>query len=159
QIETKPEPLGVVLVVTPWNFPLSIPAWKIAPAIASGNTAILKSSSDTPYTAMKFMEVIDKSGLPNRDGNYVLNQVKTVKSMIHNKAIKEVTFTGTNKVGNIVYQEADKNMKRCLLEMGGKNPLIVMEDADIEEAVQAAIAGTYGQTGQACTATGRIIDH
>lgn len=159
QIETKPEALGVVLIITPWNFPLSIPAWKIAPAIASGNTAVLKTSSETPYTAMKLMEIIEKADLPEGVVNHVLVPGKTVPKMIQHKAVKAVTFTGSNSVGNRVYQEAAKEMKRCLLEMGGKNPLIVMEDADIDEAVQIAAAGAYGQTGQACTATGRIIVH
>ncbi|WP_080872405.1 aldehyde dehydrogenase family protein [Oceanobacillus timonensis] len=159
QIETKPEPLGVVLVVTPWNFPLSIPAWKTAPAIASGNTVVLKASSQTPLTAMKFMEIVERAGVPAGVINNVIAPGKLVSEMIHHKAVKAVTFTGSNDSGKKVYAEAAKDMKRCLLEMGGKNPLIVMEDADIDEAVQLAAAGAYGQTGQACTATGRLIVH
>ncbi len=159
QIETKPEPLGVVLVVTPWNFPLSIPAWKTAPAIASGNTVVLKPSSETPLTVMKFMDIIRRAGVPEGVVNSVIAPGKLVPEMIHHPAVKAVTFTGSNPVGQKIYAEAAKDMKRCLLEMGGKNPLIVMEDADIDEAVQLAAAGAYGQTGQACTATGRIIVH
>ncbi len=159
RIETKPEPLGVVLVVTPWNFPLSIPAWKTAPAIASGNTVVLKASSETPLTAMKFMEIIELAGVPKGVVNHVLAPGKLVGDMIQHDAVKAVTFTGSNAVGKKVYAEAAKDMKRCLLEMGGKNPLIVMEDANLDEAVQLAAAGTYGQTGQACTATGRVIVH
>lgn len=159
QIETKPEPLGVVLVVTPWNFPLSIPAWKTAPAIASGNTVVLKASSQTPLTVMKFMEIVEKAGVPAGVINHVIAPGRLVSEMIQHKAVKAVTFTGSNSSGKKVYAEAAKDMKRCLLEMGGKNPLIVMEDADIDEAVQIAAAGAYGQTGQACTATGRIIVH
>ncbi|MYL57911.1 aldehyde dehydrogenase family protein [Virgibacillus halodenitrificans] len=159
QIETKPEPLGVVLVVTPWNFPLSIPAWKTAPAIASGNTVVLKASSETPLTAMKFMEIIELAGVPKGVVNQVIAPGKLVSEMVHHEAVKAVTFTGSNSVGKKIYSEAAKDMKRCLLEMGGKNPLIVMDDADIEEAVQLAVAGAYGQTGQACTATGRVIVH
>lgn len=159
QIETKQEPLGVVLVVTPWNFPLSIPAWKTAPAIASGNTVVLKASSETPLTVMKFMEIVERAGLPAGVINNVIAPGKFVPEAIHHKAVKAVTFTGSNPVGKKIYAEAAKDMKRCLLEMGGNNPLIVMDDADINEAVQLAIAGAYGQTGQACTATGRVIVH
>ncbi|WP_121641010.1 aldehyde dehydrogenase [Virgibacillus sp. Bac330] len=159
QIEMKPESLGVVLVVTPWNFPLSIPAWKTAPAIASGNTVVLKTSSETPLTSMKFMEIVEESGIPNGVVNHVIAPGKLVPEMIHHPAVKAVTFTGSNPVGKKIYAEAAKDMKRCLLEMGGKNPLIVMEDADLDEAVQLAAAGAFGQTGQACTATGRVIVH
>lgn len=159
QIETKPEPLGVVLVVTPWNFPMSIPAWKTAPAIASGNTVVLKPSSETPLTVMKFMDIVQRAGVPDGVVNQVIAPGKLVPEMIHHPSVKAVTFTGSNPVGKKIYAEAAKDMKRCLLEMGGKNPLIVMDDADLDEAVQLAAAGGYGQTGQACTATGRIIVH
>ncbi|GAB4074199.1 aldehyde dehydrogenase family protein [Barrientosiimonas marina] len=159
QIETKPDPLGVVLVVTPWNFPMSIPAWKSAPAIASGNTVVLKPSSETPLTVMKFMDIIRRAGVPAGVVNQVVAPGKLVPEMIHHPAVKAVTFTGSNPVGKKIYAEAAKDMKRCLLEMGGKNPLIVMDDADVDEAVQLAAAGAYGQTGQACTATGRVIVH
>lgn len=148
-----------MLVVTPWNFPLSIPAWKTAPAIASGNTVVLKASSETPLTVMKFMEIIELAGVPKGVVNNVLAPGKLVSSMINHKAVKAVTFTGSNSVGKKIYAEAAKDMKRCLLEMGGKNPLIVMEDADIDEAVEITAGGTFGQTGQACTATGRVIVH
>ncbi len=159
QIETHKEALGVVLVVTPWNFPLSIPAWKIAPAILAGNTVVLKASSETPLTASKFMEVIEKAGVPAGVVNQLIGPGKLVTEMIHHPAVKAITFTGSNRVGRLIYNEAAKDMKRVLLEMGGKNPLIVMEDADIDAAVQLAAAGGFGQTGQACTATGRVIIH
>ncbi|MFD1780682.1 aldehyde dehydrogenase family protein [Fredinandcohnia salidurans] len=159
KIETKPEPLGVVLIVTPWNFPLSIPAWKMAPAIASGNTVVLKPSSETPLTVMKFMDIIQRAGVPAGVVNYVIAPGRLVPEMIQHPAVKAVTFTGSNSVGKKIYAEAAKDMKRCLLEMGGKNPLIIMDDADIDEAVQIALAGAFGQTGQACTATGRVIVH
>ncbi|OKL36528.1 aldehyde dehydrogenase family protein [Domibacillus mangrovi] len=159
QIETHKEALGVILVVTPWNFPLSIPVWKIAPAILCGNTVVLKASSETPLTASKFMEIIQKAGVPAGVVNQIVGPGRLVTEMIHHPAVKGITFTGSNRVGNLIYQEASKDMKRVLLEMGGKNPLIVMEDADIETAVQLAAAGGFGQTGQACTATGRVIVH
>lgn len=157
QIETRKEALGVVLVVTPWNFPLSIPAWKIAPAILSGNTVVLKASSETPLVASKFMEIIKKAGVPSGVVNNVIGPGRIVTGMINHPAVKAITFTGSNRVGKLIYDEASKDMKRVQLEMGGKNPLIVLEDADIDEAVQLAVAGGFGQTGQACTATGRVI--
>lgn len=159
QIELHKEALGVVLVVTPWNFPMSIPAWKIAPAILSGNTVVLKASSETPLTAQKFIEIVEKAGVPAGVVNQVIAPGRLVTGMIHHPAVKAITFTGSNRVGNLIYSEAAKGMKRVLLEMGGKNPLIVMEDADIDTAVQLAVAGGYGQTGQACTATSRVLLH
>ena len=159
QIELHKEALGVVLVVTPWNFPLSIPAWKIAPAILSGNTVVLKASSETPLTAQKFVEIVERAGVPAGVVNQLVGPGRLVTDMINHPAVKAITFTGSNRVGNIIYQEAAKNMKRVLLEMGGKNPLLVMEDADVDAAVQLAVAGGYGQTGQACTATSRVLVH
>lgn len=159
QIELHKEALGVVLVVTPWNFPLSIPAWKIAPAILSGNTVVLKASSETPLTAQKFIDIVDRAGVPAGVVNQFVGPGRLVTNMIHHPAVKAITFTGSNRVGNLIYAEAAKDMKRVLLEMGGKNPLLVMEDADVDAAVQLAVAGGYGQTGQACTATSRVLVH
>ncbi|WP_233191203.1 aldehyde dehydrogenase family protein [Sporosarcina sp. P20a] len=159
QIELHKEALGVVLVVTPWNFPLSIPAWKIAPAILSGNTVVLKASSETPLTAQKFIEIVERAGVPAGVVNQLVGPGRLVTDMINHPAVKAITFTGSNRVGNLIYKEAAKDMKRVLLEMGGKNPLLVMEDADVDAAVQLAVAGGYGQTGQACTATSRVLVH
>ncbi|PIC64489.1 aldehyde dehydrogenase [Sporosarcina sp. P13] len=159
QIELHKEALGVVLVVTPWNFPLSIPAWKIAPAILAGNTVVLKASSETPLTAQKFVEIVERAGVPAGVVNQLVGPGRLVTDMISHPAVKAITFTGSNRVGNLIYKEAAKDMKRVLLEMGGKNPLLVMEDADVDAAVQLAVAGGYGQTGQACTATSRVLVH
>jgi len=159
QIELHKEALGVVLVVTPWNFPLSIPAWKIAPAILSGNTVVLKASSETPLTAQKFVEIVERAGVPAGVVNQLVGPGRLVTDMINHPAVKAITFTGSNRVGNLIYAEASKEMKRVLLEMGGKNPFIVMEDADIDVAVDLAVAAGYGQTGQACTATSRVLVH
>ena len=159
QIELHKEALGVVLVVTPWNFPLSIPAWKIAPAILSGNTVVLKASSETPLTAQKFIEIVERAGVPAGVVNQLVGPGRLVTDMIHHPEVKAVTFTGSNRVGKLIHAEASKDMKRVLLEMGGKNPLLVMEDADVDAAVDLAVAGGYGQTGQACTATSRVLVH
>jgi len=157
QIQLVPEPLGVVLVVTPWNFPLSIPAWKIAPALVAGNTVVFKPSSDTPLVAAKFIELLQECGLPAGVVNMVIGPGRLVPGMIHHPAVKAVTFTGSTYVGRLIYAEASKDMKPALLEMGGKNPLIVLDDADLDEAAELAVRGAFGQTGQACTATSRVI--
>lgn len=157
QIQLVPEPLGVVLVVTPWNFPLSIPAWKIAPALVAGNTIAFKPSSDTPVVAAKLLEIIEECGLPNGVVNMMIGPGRLVSGMIHHPAVKAVTFTGSTNVGRLIYAEASKDMKPALLEMGGKNPLIVLDDADLDEAADLAVRGAFGQTGQACTATSRVI--
>lgn len=157
QIQLVPEPLGVVLVVTPWNFPLSIPAWKIAPALVAGNTIAFKPSSDTPVVAAKLLEIIEECGLPNGVVNLMIGPGRLVSGMIHHPAVKAVTFTGSTNVGRLIYAEASKDMKPALLEMGGKNPLIVLDDADLDEAADLAVRGAFGQTGQACTATSRVI--
>lgn len=157
QIQLVPEPLGVVLVITPWNFPLSIPAWKIAPALVAGNTVVLKPSSDTPVVATKLLEVLQECGVPDGVVNLIIGPGRLVSGMIHHPAVKAVTFTGSTHVGRLIYAEASKDMKPALLEMGGKNPLLVLDDADLDEAAELAVRGAFGQTGQACTATSRVI--
>ncbi|CAM3862951.1 aldehyde dehydrogenase family protein [Alkalicoccus chagannorensis] len=159
QIETKPEPLGVVLAVTPWNFPLSIPCWKSAPALVSGNTVLLKTSSETPQTAAKLMEVFEEAGLPAGVINHLMVPGRKVSSIVEHEHVQAVSFTGSNAVGEKIHEAASRKQKRVHLEMGGKNPLLVMEDADITEAVDLAVKGGFGQAGQACTATGRVIVH
>jgi acyl-CoA reductase-like NAD-dependent aldehyde dehydrogenase len=157
QIQLIKEPLGVVLAVTPWNFPLSIPAWKIAPALVAGNTVVFKPSSDTPLLGIKLMEILQQTGIPDGVVNGVVGPGRLVTGMIHHPAVQVITFTGSNRVGNLIYQEASKYMKRVQLEMGGKNPLIVLDDADIELAVDLAVRGGFAQAGQACTATSRVL--
>jgi acyl-CoA reductase-like NAD-dependent aldehyde dehydrogenase len=159
QIKTVKEPIGVVLVITPWNFPLSIPAWKIAPAILCGNTIVLKPSSETPLLATMLMNIIHEVKIPSGVVNCVIGSGSMIDSILHEKTIKAISFTGSNQVGKHIYTKASESMKRVLLEMGGKNPLIVMEDADLDEAVDLAIKGAFGQAGQACTATGRVLVH
>ncbi len=157
QIQLLKEPLGVVLAVTPWNFPLSIPTWKIAPALVAGNTVVLKPSSETPLVSMKLMQLFQEANLPQGVVNGLIGPGRLVSAMMHHPAVQVITFTGSNHIGNLIYQEASKAMKRVQLEMGGKNPLIVLDDADLDLAVDLAIRGGYGQAGQACTATSRVI--
>jgi acyl-CoA reductase-like NAD-dependent aldehyde dehydrogenase len=159
QVQVIKEPLGVILAITPWNFPLSIPSWKIAPAILAGNTVVLKPSSETPLLSIKLMEILKEAGIPDGVVNCVITSGKTINEVILHGDVRAITFTGSNNVGKSIYSAASNDMKRVQLEMGGKNPLIVLEDADIDEAADLAVKGTFGQTGQACTATGRVLVH
>ena len=149
QIQLLKEPLGVVLAVTPWNFPLSIPTWKIAPALVAGNTVVLKPSSKHHLVSMKLMQTFSRSTTYQRGGQAVDWTGGWFGKMIHHPAVQVITFTGSNRVGNLIYQEASKEMKRVQLEMGRKKSIIVLDDADLDLAVDLAIRGGYGQAGQA----------
>lgn len=154
------EPVGVVAAITPWNYPVAIPAWKIAPALAAGNSIVFKPASNTGVTAVRLVECLEAAGLP--DG--VLNMVTGPGSVVGevfstDDRVDAVSFTGSSSVGDIVYRNAAPDQKRVQLEMGGKNPTVVMPDADIEEAVDIVGTGAFGVTGQACTACSRAIVH
>ncbi|MFN8444095.1 MAG: aldehyde dehydrogenase family protein [Caldilineaceae bacterium] len=155
---TRREPLGVVALVTPWNFPIAIPAWKMAPALAYGNTVVFKPASLVPHTALLLVEVLVQAGLPKGVVNLVTGSGRTVgDTLVGSKRIAGISFTGSVSVGMGIYEKAMKNLTRVQLEMGGKNPTIVLRDADINKAVNIAVAGGFGLTGQACTATSRVI--
>lgn len=155
---TYREPLGVVALITPWNFPVCIPCWKMAPALVSGNTVVFKPASKTPLTGIRIAEILEEAGLPKGALNLVTGSGDVFGDEITaNAAIKAISFTGSNKVGSELYQKAAGRMQKMQLEMGGKNPLIVLEDADIDKAVDYAIQGAFGGTGQKCTATSRVI--
>lgn len=155
---TRREPLGVVALVTPWNFPIAIPVWKMAPALAYGNTVVFKPASLVPHSAVLLMEVLIEAGLPKGVVNLVTGSGRVVgDTLVSSKAIHGVSFTGSVDVGMGIYEKAMKNLTRVQLEMGGKNPTIVLRDADISKAVNIAVAGGFGLTGQACTATSRVI--
>lgn len=155
---TMRKPLGTVSLITPWNFPIAIPAWKIAPALVSGNTVVFKPASLAPLTSLKLVEILHEAGLPKGVLNYITGPGSTVgHEMITNKAIKGVSFTGSCAVGQGIYQQTQQNMVRTQLEMGGKNPTIVLSDANLEEAVNVTINGAFFSTGQRCTATSRVI--
>ncbi|MDP9317377.1 MAG: aldehyde dehydrogenase family protein [Chloroflexota bacterium] len=155
---SKREPLGVVSIITPWNFPIAIPAWKIAPALAYGNTVVFKPASDAPHVGLLLVEALHEAGLPPGVINYVTGSGRTVgDELISNKEINGISFTGSYDVGAGIYGQAIKNMTRVQLEMGGKNALVVLNDADLELAVRLSVTGGFGLTGQACTATSRVI--
>ena len=155
---TKQEPVGVAGLITPWNYPIAIPAWKIAPALAAGNAAVIKPASLAPGVVHEMAKALDEAGL--RDG--VLNVVTGPGSEVGgtiagHSDVDAVSFTGSTAVGNNVYDTATEDGKRVQLEMGGKNPTVVSDSADVEEAAKIVASGTFGVTGQACTACSRAI--
>ncbi|MDD5615664.1 MAG: aldehyde dehydrogenase family protein [Candidatus Methanoperedens sp.] len=157
---TVRRPIGVVGLITPWNFPLAIPAWKIMPALISGNTIVFKPASDTPLLSIELVKILTEAGLPKGVLNLVMGEGSTVGSeIVHNKSIRAISFTGSVETGKWILGEAGKDMKRVSLELGGKNPIIVMDDADMELAIDGVLWGAFGTTGQRCTAASRVIVH
>lgn len=155
---TRREPVGVVALITPWNFPIAIPAWKMAPALLSGNTVIIKPASQAPAMTMELAKVLTEAGLPKGVLNVVTGDGRAVGGELStNPDIAALSFTGSHKVGSSIYQQLAKNMTRAQMEMGGKNPTIVLADADLDLAARLVAIAGFGLTGQACTATSRVI--
>ncbi|MFN8477184.1 MAG: aldehyde dehydrogenase family protein [Kouleothrix sp.] len=151
-------PLGVCAIITPWNFPLSIPVWKIAPALVVGNTVVFKPASATPIMAIMLTRLLHEAGLPAGVLNIVTGAGGALgDALVTDAGIDAVSFTGSYSVGHALYQKTAPRLTRTHLEMGGKNPVIVAADADLDKAVQIVAAGGFGLTGQACTATSRVI--
>lgn len=157
-IYTTREPLGVVATITPWNFPVAIPAWKIAPALVAGNTVIFKPASLTPLCAAQVVQCFVDAGLPDGVLNMVLGSgAALADAIVDDERIKAISFTGSSAVGKRLYAQAAKRLCKVQLEMGGKNAVIVMDDADLEKAAESIASGAFGATGQRCTATSRAI--
>lgn len=153
-------PLGVVGVITPWNFPVAIPIWKMAPALVYGNTVVLKPAIETAVTAAKVVECFHEAGFPPGVINLITGSGAVIgDAMVENEHINAVTFTGSNTVGKHIGRKAFDRGVKYQLEMGGKNPVIVADDADLKLAVEATISGGLRSTGQKCTATSRVIVH
>lgn len=153
-------PVGVAGLITPWNFPMAIPSWKIFPAIVCGNTVVLKPSELTPLSSVRFCEALEAAGLPKGVVNLVHGGGATVgRPIVDHPAVPLVSFTGSTEVGREIAERGGRALKRVSLEMGGKNAQIVMEDADLELAVEGVLWGAFGTTGQRCTATSRLIVH
>ena len=158
EVEVTREPLGVVGIITPWNFPLAIPAWKIAPALAFGNCVVFKPAELAPASPWTIVDILRRAGLPAGVLNLVMGQgSKLGAALVGSPDIDAVSFTGSQDVGTGVALAAIKNGTRLQLEMGGKNPLVVLDDADLATAVSVAVNGAYFQTGQRCTASSRLI--
>ena len=157
---TVRQPLGVVGIITPWNFPVAIPLWKIAPALVCGNTVVFKPASLTPWTAELITGILVEAGVPAGVLNMVTGSGTAVGDiLVHDPRVRALSFTGSNAVGLALYSAAAARGARVQCEMGGKNPLMVLADANIEQAALAAAQGAFGSTGQRCTATSRAIVH
>lgn len=158
EIDTMREPLGVVGLITPWNFPIAIPAWKIAPALAFGNAVVFKPAELAPASAWSLTEIIARSALPKGVFNLVMGKGSVVgNAIVNHPDIAGVSFTGSVEVGRTLAGSLAKRLARVQLEMGGKNPLVVLDDADVNVAVNAAVNGAYFSTGQRCTASSRLV--
>lgn len=158
EVEVRREPVGVVGVITPWNFPMAVAAWKVAPALAFGNSVVLKPAEITPASAWILAEIISRSGLPSGAFNLVMGSGREVGEAITTSAdVNAVSFTGSVAVGRHIARNVVENMGKVQLEMGSKNALVVLNDADLEVAVQCAINGAFFGTGQKCTASSRLI--
>ncbi|NHN60725.1 MULTISPECIES: aldehyde dehydrogenase family protein [Halorussus] len=157
---TVKEPVGVAALITPWNYPIAIPAWKLAPALAAGNTVVLKPASAAPGPAVELAKALDEAGLPDGALNVVTGPGSTVGTeFIEHDAVDAVSFTGSSEVGQMVYDQATDAGKRVQTELGGKNPTVVSASADPAEAADIVASGGFGTTGQSCTACSRAVVH
>jgi aldehyde dehydrogenase (NAD+) len=157
EVATFREAVGVFGLITPWNFPIAIPAWKSAPALAFGNTVVLKPAGPTPATAAALADIIFESGAPAGVFNMVLGPGRVGEAIANHPHIDGVSFTGSQQVGSRVAEAAVRRQARVQLEMGGKNPMVVLDDTDLDRAVQCALDGAFFATGQRCTASSRLI--
>ena len=153
-------PIGVCVLITPWNFPMAIPTWKMFPALICGNTIVLKPAEDTPLTAVKLIEILNEAGVPPGVVNLIHGRGEEVgAALVRHPQVQLVSFTGSAAVGREIASACGQSLKRVSLELGGKNAQIVMDDGDLELAVEGALWGAFGTTGQRCTATSRLILH
>ena len=153
-------PVGVVGAITPWNFPIAIPSWKLAPALVCGNTVVLKPAEDTPLLAERFVELLEESGVPAGVVNIVHGYGETAgDALVRHPGVPIITFTGSRTTGVAVTKAAADNLKHVHLELGGKNAIIVLDDADVDLAVEAILWSAFGTSGQRCTAASRVIAH
>ena len=157
EIQTYRQAVGVYGLITPWNFPIAIPAWKMAPALAFGNTVVIKPAGQTPATAEALVAILHEAGLPKGVVNMLIGRGRVGQAIVDHPGVDAISFTGSQGVGAGVAQGAVKRQARVQLEMGGKNPLVVMDDADLDRAVQIALDGSFFATGQRCTASSRLI--
>jgi len=155
---TMRKPLGVVGLITPWNFPSAIPAWKMAPALVAGNTVVLKPASLAPLSALRIVQALERAGLPAGVLNYVTGSGGAIgDALLEHGSLKAVSFTGSCEVGNRLYDKATRRRLRVQLEMGGKNPTIVLADANLDVAAATLVNAAFFSTGQKCTACSRAI--
>ena len=157
-VEITREPVGVVGIITPWNFPIAIPAWKIAPALCYGNTIVFKPAELVPGCSWVIADILHRAGLPDGVLNLVNGPGSVVgQAILEDPRINAVSFTGSVGTGRRVAEACARHLRKCQLEMGGKNPLVVLDDADLANAVECAVNGAFFSTGQRCTASSRLI--
>ena len=155
---TVRQPLGVVALITPWNFPIAIPAWKMAPALVAGNAVVIKPASPAPAMTLELGRALQEAGLPKGVLNIVIGEGRSVGTeLATNPAVVALSFTGSHAIGQQIYRQLAERMARAQMEMGGKNPTIVLADADLDLAASLVVRAGFGLTGQACTATSRVI--
>jgi alpha-ketoglutaric semialdehyde dehydrogenase len=153
------QPLGVCAVITPWNFPVAIPSWKIIPALICGNTVVFKPATPTPLSAINFVRALEDAGVPPGVVNLVTGGADVGSAMVQHRDVRVVSFTGSTSVGRQVSEKAAPDFKKVHLEMGGKNAIMVMDDARLDLAVDGCLWGGFGTTGQRCTAASRVVVH
>ncbi len=159
-VEVTREPLGVIGMITPWNFPIAIPAWKIAPALAHGNCVVIKPAELVPHSAWALVDILQRAGLPKGVLSLVMGKGSVVgQALLENAGVAGISFTGSVSTGRRIAEAciASSPMKKVQLEMGGKNPMVVLDDADLKVAVECALNGAFFSTGQRCTASSRLI--
>jgi aldehyde dehydrogenase (NAD+) len=155
---TMRQPLGVVGIITPWNFPIAIPTWKLFPALLAGNTVVFKPAEDTPACALRLVEILAEAGLPAGVVNIIFGfGPEAGEPLVRHPGVAAVSFTGSVPVGRRISEICGPLLKRCSLELGGKNAIVVMDDADVELAVDGALWGAFGTSGQRCTASSRLV--
>src|SRR5437764_13476390 len=155
---TIKQPLGVVACVTPWNFPVAIPVWKIAPALVAGNAVVFKPATLTPATGVRIVEIFEEAGIPRGVLNLIIGSGSDAgDEIINHPAVKAVSFTGSNQIGIRLYEEVSRRGAKVQCEMGGKDPVVVLEDADLGLAVESTAQVGFGSSGQRCTATSRAV--
>ena len=154
------QPVGVSAIITPWNFPMAIPSWKIIPALVCGNTVVFKPATLTPLSALNFVRILEEAGIPPGVVNLVTGGGADVgNALLVNDAVRVVSFTGSTEVGRTVSGQASPSFKKVHLEMGGKNVIMIMDDANLELAVEGCLWGGFGTSGQRCTAASRVVVH
>ncbi|MGH8859043.1 MAG: aldehyde dehydrogenase family protein, partial [Polaromonas sp.] len=157
-VEITREPVGVIGIITPWNFPIAIPAWKIAPALAYGNCVVMKPADLVPGCAWALAEIISRSGIPAGVFNLVMGRGSVIGDpLVNHPGVDAISFTGSQGVGGRIAQQCAVNLKKVQLEMGGKNPQVILDDVDLAQAVELSVQSAFFSTGQRCTASSRLI--
>ena len=160
EVDVRREAMGTVAIISPWNFPTATASWKIAPALAFGNAVIWKPANLTPASAVALSEIISRQDIPEGLFNLVMGSGASIgQALAESSQVDAISFTGSYDVGRQIATAAAKNLTKFQLELGSKNPLVIMDDADMDVAVAAATAGAYGSTGQKCTASSRLVVH